>query len=290
LAATSIDNPNMLTQCVPQAPYGKGVGAIHRGLEILELFAVEQVPLTVNEISTKLGFPQSSTSVLLHGLTDLGYLAHDRRARTFYPTVRVTFLGMWLQHRILDHGSLLHFMESLAHKSGHVVLLATQNGLHAQYMHIVSARISRVGLKPGLMRPICRAAVGKVLLATKHDDEILRIVRNANAIETTLAPVNGEQLLGEIQECRRSGFAFSFGNVTAGSSVIATRVPVDIAGAPIAIGIGVHTHEFEALREPMMALLRTALDEYFSSVGASDAAGVWTPVRQEGYAVSARGN
>jgi len=278
-----------LTEFVPQAPYGKPVGAIHRALEILELFAVEQAPLGVGEISAKLGYPQSSTSVLLHGLADLGYLVNDRRARTFYPTVRVTFLGMWLQHRILNHSSLLQFMESLACKSGHVALLAMQNGLHAQYVHIVSARSSRVGLKPGLLRPICRAAVGKVLLATKDDEEIRRIVRNVNAIETPLAPpVDAEALLAEISECRRTGFAFSFGKVTPGSSVIATRVPVDVAGAPIAIGVGVHTHEFEQLREPVMALLREALDEYFPADGGGDASGSWTPARQGEYAVPRR--
>lgn len=278
-----------LTECITHAPYGKSVGAIHRALEILELFAVEQTPLGVGDVSSKLGYPQSSTSVLLHGLTDLGYLVHDRRARTFYPTVRVTFLGVWLQHRILHHGSLLQFMETLASKSGHVVLLAMRNGLHAQYMHIVSARSSRVGLKPGLLRPICRAAVGKVLLSVNHDDEILRIARNANAIDTHLAPpIDPDALLAEIQDCRRTGFAFSNGNVTRGSSVIATRVPVDVAGATLAIGVGVHTHEFEHVRESIMVLLKDTLKEYFAGTGASDASGSWTSVKQSEYAVSCR--
>jgi len=281
--------PLPLTQCVPQAPYGKSVGAIHRALEILELFAVEQAPLLVSDVSGKLGYPQSSTSVLLHGLADLGYLVHDRRARTFYPTVRVTFLGMWLQHRILRHGSLLQFMETLACQSNHVVLLAMQNGLYAQYIHIVSARSSRVGLKPGLRRPICRSAVGKVLLSIKSDDEIRRIARNANAIDTPMAPpVDAQALLAEIQDCRRTGFAFSYGNVTPGSSVIATRVPVDVTGSPIAIGVGVHTHEFVQVRESIMTLLQETLQAYFSGADTADAVGVWTPVKQREYALAER--
>src|SRR5690606_21547361 len=125
------------TGYVPNDPYGKSVGAVHRSLEILELFAVEQAPLTVGEVSEKLGYPQSSTSVLLHGLHNLGYLMHDRHARTFYPTVRVAFLGLWMHHRIFNEGSLLQLMQTLADRSGHVVLLAHRNGVYAQYLHIV---------------------------------------------------------------------------------------------------------------------------------------------------------
>lgn len=253
-----------LTQVAPDMPYGKAVGSLHRSLEVLELFAVEQRALTVGEVAARLGYPQSSTSVLLHGMSDLGYLQHDRHARTFYPTLRVSFLGMWLHHRVLTQGNLLAFMEMLAVRSGHVAMLAMQNGLDAQYIHIVASRSSRVGLKPGLLRPICRSAVGKVLLSNMPDEQVLRIVRNVNAIDVHFpVPVDGQELLQEISECRRTGFAFSESSVTEGSSVIATRVPTDAGGQPLAVGIGVHTWQRLELREPMMDLLREAIALHF---------------------------
>lgn len=253
-----------LTQVAPDLPYGKPVGSIHRGLEVMELFAVEQRALTVGEVSAKLNYPQSSTSVLLHGLADLGYLQHDRSERSFLPTLRVSFLGMWLHQRALAQGSLLDFMEMLANRSGHVAMLGMRNGNHAQYIHIVSARSSRVGLKPGLLRPICRSAVGKVLLSTLEDQAIQRIVRNVNAIETDFPePVDSSVLMREVAECRRTGFAYSIDAVNKGSSVIAVRVPCDIGDQPLAVGIGVHTWELERLREVVVELLREALAVYF---------------------------
>jgi len=253
-----------LTQVAPDLPYGKPVGSIHRGLEVMELFAVEQRALTVGEVSAKLNYPQSSTSVLLHGLADLGYLQHDRSERSFLPTLRVSFLGMWLHQRALAQGSLLDFMEMLANRSGHVAMLGMRNGNHAQYIHIVSARSSRVGLKPGLLRPICRSAVGKVLLSTLEDQAIQRIVRNVNAIETDFPePVDSSALMREVVECRRTGFAYSIDAVNKGSSVIAVRVPCDIGDQPLAVGIGVHTWELERLREVVVELLREALAIYF---------------------------
>lgn len=274
-----------LTQVAPDMPYGKPVGSLHRALEVLELFAVEQRTLTVGEVAQRLGYPQSSTSVLLHGLSDLGYLQHDRHARTFLPTLRVSFLGMWLHQRVLAQGSLLDFMELLARRSGHVAMLAMPNGLYAQYIHIVSARSSRVGLKPGLLRPICRSAVGKVLLSTMEDEQVLRTVRNANAVDVSFpAPVDGKALLNEIAECRQNGFAFSVDSVTEGSSVIATRVPVDVGGQPLAVGIGVHTWQREELLEPMKELLREALATHFPQ-GACEAERPRIQVPQAGYQV-----
>ena len=274
-----------LTQVAPELPYGKPVGSLHRSLEVLELFAVEQRPLTVGEVAERLGYPQSSTSVLLHGLSDLGYLQHDRHARTFLPTLRVSFLGMWVHESVLAQGSLLDFMEGLASRSGHVAMLGTQNGIHAQYIHIISARTSRVGLKPGLLRPICRSAVGKVLLSTMDDEEVLRIVRNVNAIDVDFpAPVDGRALLKEIEECRRTGFAFSVDSVTQGSSVIAARVPADVGGQPLAVGIGVHTWQREELQESIMQLLREALATHFPP-GAQGAERRRVQAPQAGYQV-----
>lgn len=275
-----------LTQVAPELPYGKPVGSLHRSLEVLELFAVEQRPLTVGEVAVRLGYPQSSTSVLLHGLGDLGYLQHDRHARTFLPTLRVSFLGMWIHQSVLAQGSLLDFMEGLASGSGHVAMLGVQNGIHAQYIHIVSARTSRVGLKPGLLRPICRSAVGKVLLSTMDDAQVLRIVRNVNATDLDFPePVDGKALLKEIAECRRTGFAFSVDAVTEGSSVIAARMPVDVAGQPLAVGIGVHTWQREELQESIMQLLREALAAHFPPGGAGpERRRIQVP--QAGYAVT----
>jgi DNA-binding IclR family transcriptional regulator len=288
--SADIEEPSsedILTRRFPEAPYGYTAGSIHRGLEILELFAVEQTPLTVGTIASKLGYPQSSTSVLLRGLTELGYLEHDRVARTFQPTLRVTFLGMWLHQGTLAQGSLLEFMERLASASGHVALLGMQNGLYAQYVHIVAARSSRVGLKPGLLRSICRSAVGKVLLSSKTDDEVRRIVRNANAVDTHYpSPVDAEALLHELAECRSTGWAETCNSITQGSAVIATCVPISSGGVPLAVGIGVTSTEVEELRPFIRDLIRETITKYFGSDNHSSGAArtrVFAP--QTSYAV-----
>jgi DNA-binding IclR family transcriptional regulator len=269
-----------------EAPYGRRTGNVHRALEILEVFAVEQRPLSVGEVAERLGYPQSSTSVTLHSLVELGYLEQSSRSRTFLPTLRVVFLGMWMHQRILDEGSLLAIMQELASVSGNVVALGMENGLHVQYIHVVAVRPTSIGLKPGLLRPICRAAIGKVLLSLKSDAEVRRIVAHANAVETHYpAPVDPDSLLEELSECRRTGFAQSVDGVTSNSSVIAARLPVHVGGAPVGIGIAVPTSSLEALRPRLVALLRDTFAAYFDPSRKAGARP--TVVAARGYPVGA---
>ena len=67
-----------------------------RVLEIFEYLSDRRGPATVTEISLSLGYPQSSTSVLLKCLWNLGYLSQDPITRAYQPTSRVAQLGNWV--------------------------------------------------------------------------------------------------------------------------------------------------------------------------------------------------
>jgi DNA-binding IclR family transcriptional regulator len=62
------------------------VKSAQRVLELLEFFAEERRPAPVGVIAQALGWPQSSTSVLLKGLAETGFFDHDARAGLYAPT------------------------------------------------------------------------------------------------------------------------------------------------------------------------------------------------------------
>ncbi len=72
------------------------VKSARRVLEILERFEAEKRPLGVSEIAQVLGYPLSSTSMLLNTLARLGYLNLDPASRKFAPTMSVAMLGDWI--------------------------------------------------------------------------------------------------------------------------------------------------------------------------------------------------
>jgi DNA-binding IclR family transcriptional regulator len=67
-----------------------------RVLEVFEFFAERKAGATVNDVCTSLGYPQSSTSVLLKCLHSLGYLDYEASTRHYAPSARVRALGEWI--------------------------------------------------------------------------------------------------------------------------------------------------------------------------------------------------
>ncbi|AZG11125.1 transcription regulator [Pigmentiphaga sp. H8] len=216
------------------------IKSARRVLEIFEFFAQTHAATTVKELSQCLGYPQSSTSLLLKSLLAQGYLRYDPPTRTYYPTLRVMLLGSWVHDEIFGNGSLISLLEGLRREFGHSVLLGMRQGIHVRY--IVTLCAETTGLPPyatGILRPVCRAAVGKILLAGLRNTEISLIARRANAQETDPAcKVAVPELLADIEACRERGWAESRGRVVAGRNVIAMALPPVPGQMDLAIGLG----------------------------------------------------
>jgi DNA-binding IclR family transcriptional regulator len=246
-------------------------GSSHRALEVLELFSVEQRPLTVSAVAAALEYPQSSTSVLLQQLAQLGYLHHDRSARTYQPTIRVMFLGVWLHHRLLHEGNLARLAEALAKASGRLVRLAMQNGLYVQYIRTELGRALDVDLRPGQQRSLCRSAVGKALLTAKTKDEVERLVRHINAIDGPHV-VRLSELWEELEACRARGYVESVDGIVRGISAIGMLLPITELETPLAISICLPSRRLDALREPTVQLMRDTIHRFLPSAPLAEAA------------------
>ncbi|WP_137178933.1 IclR family transcriptional regulator [Roseomonas sp. AR75] len=234
-----------------------------RTLEVLEFFAVTHRPATVMEVARALGYPQSSTSVLLGGLTRLGYLEFDAAARSYRPTLRVLLLGAWQQEALFGDTHLLRLLEELRRRSGFAVLLGMRQQAHVQY--ILTLRSPR-GMVPqeqraGLLKPLCRAAVGLALLLGLPDADVARLARRANAEERDPSlRVSIPALLDELAEGRARGWVESCGRVVPGASVIAMPLPALRGHPPLAVGLGGRQEAVRRARAEMIAALRATCE------------------------------
>jgi DNA-binding IclR family transcriptional regulator len=68
------------------------VKSAERTLALFELFSLHQRPMGVGEISSLLGIPQPSVSMLVRNLANLGYLERNRAAHT-YALRLIAFAG-----------------------------------------------------------------------------------------------------------------------------------------------------------------------------------------------------
>ena len=243
------------------------VKSAERTLAIFEYFAVHKRPATTGEISLALGWPQSSTSVLLRSLVVMGYLTSDGSRRAYYPSMRFALLGSWLGEALFPFGNLTETMRRISREAEGTVVLAVQSELDAQYIHIVGDPDSmHVPVHSGMRRPMGRVGVGKILLSLKSDDEIRLLVRRINAEESNprqrleLTP-----LLDEIGECRSRGYARSNGSIHQHADSIAMNVPLPKGQPPMAIGVGGERRRVQERCNEIVHLMKEALRPYHSA-------------------------
>lgn len=226
-----------------------------RVLEVFEFFATRRLPASVSEVCSGLGYPQSSTSVLLKSLHTLGYLAYDMAARRYVPTPRVTLLGSWLQE---NADGLPTLLEALQRATGETVLLAQQAGMNVEYAEVLrGAAESSSTPTPGVERSLVGTASGRILLARMSDAQALRILRRTNADEDrTGERVDERELLDALREARLTGFAMTSGKTNQELGGIATLAPQVPGQPPLAIAVAATTERIVKYRDQIIAKLK----------------------------------
>lgn len=241
-------------------PESTTVKSARRVLEILEYFAQGVARATVKQIATDLDYPQSSTSMLLASLAKLDYLRFDPDDRSFSPTLRVMLLGSWLQDQLFAQGSLVASMERLRLRTGQTVMIGLRQGVHVRFILSLQSRSSPAPRYPvGVLRPVCRSAVGKVLLSALSDAEVLRIARHANAQQTDPADrVSTRELLAEMAQVRTQGWAMTMDYPRPNLATLAVALPQMPGQPPMALTVGSNKLIMLARHGQFLAELRAA--------------------------------
>lgn len=240
------------------------VKSAQRVLELLEFFAEWRRPASVKEICQSLGYPQSSTSVLMRSLCDSGYFDHEPRTGMYVPNVRLALATAWIGEHLFSEQSLLRLMERILASCGHTVMIGTQQGVHVRYLHVLQAtRSERFTTKTGSLRPLFRSAPGKMLLTTKMEREIPALLRRANALETDpQLRIDLPRALREREEAQRNGYAMSMGTSMPGAAALAILLPVPHDHEPMTLSLGGPMREIRRDRDRLVALLNDAVTDF----------------------------
>lgn len=238
------------------------VKSAQRVLELLEYFAEERRPATVGMVAQALGWPQSSTSVLLRGLCESGYFDQDPRTGLVAPGVRIALATAWIQEQLYSEHSLLRLMEGVLDQTGHTVMIGVRHGVHVRYLHVLQAtRDGRFTAKTGSLRPLFRSAAGKMLLTTLPEREVGMLLRKANAMESDPAHRAAfAEVVRELQAVRQQGYAVSMGTSVPGAAALATLIPVARDREPMTLSVGGPMSEVHGDRERLAAVLHAAVE------------------------------
>ena len=213
--------------------------SIKRTLEVLEYFDEYKTRASVGEISRELGYQQSSTSILLKSLLNLGYLAHDEKTRTYSPTARVALLGRGIRAHILGDGNLMAALDEISSKTGELIFLASSAGLAVHYIYVIPATNPlRMHLRVGAVRPLTGSATGHLFLSIRTDAEIADIVRRTHEIDESGAQNQLDEVMRSVRKIRKKGFVLSTKTVTPGGGVLAMMLPLRFDSQAVAVCLG----------------------------------------------------
>lgn len=142
--------------------------ALQKGLEILELLATSDAPMSLTDISGKLGRSVSELFRMLQVLEEHGYLA--RLGEGYELTNRLFLLGMSkpLTKDLLS--CALPAMRELCNKTGQSAHLAVASGAEMVVIaHIEAPGLLGFSVRLGYRRPLTESASGMTLLAFQSD-------------------------------------------------------------------------------------------------------------------------
>ena len=235
-----------------------------RVMAIFECFEDVKRPLTISELVRLMGVPQSSMSALMKSLLAQGFVDYDTRARTYTPSVRVALLGSWLMGGAQNQDNLLGIMQELNAETGDTVMLGVLNGVETQYIHVINSyQRLRFHLRPGMMRPMFRTAIGLVLASLRDDAEIGRMVRRVNTeSERSEDLIHETDVMARVKEVRENGYLITSNLATPGAGVVATLLRNGPSTRLLAIGIGAPNPRLVSGRDFLIDKLMTAVDRY----------------------------
>jgi DNA-binding IclR family transcriptional regulator len=231
-----------------------------RAIEILEYFMGVRKARSMSEIALSLGYPQSSTTVLLKTLVTLGYLNFDRRERVYFPTPKVTSLGDWVPRALFGSSRVVEAMRDVHAATGETVSINTKNDIYIQYVQIVqSVQALRFQVDEGTLRPLTLSAVGWLLMSTMSDDKIDNIVRRANIACDKADRVTIASIMDRVRDIRAKGYGYAEDIPFIGGGTICMLLPMKIHNQPAVLGLGGARDRIRENKDRYLAVLQRAV-------------------------------
>lgn len=234
----------------------KPVKSAARVLDILELLARSDNPLTLSEVSGTLSLPKSSTYLLLQTLARRGYVESASGVGTFRLGMRV----MELAGAYSSKADLLQQFRPVARQlvaaCEETVQLAVLDGVEVVYLAKEDGtRPVRLVSHVGKRLPAHATALGKVLLAALPDSELAaRLSHGPLAQMTPWTIVTFDHLMRELAQVRALGYAVDREEVV--EDLYCFAAPVHNQGGRVIAAISVSIPKSRVAEEDFLRHIR----------------------------------
>ncbi|MEU0073017.1 IclR family transcriptional regulator [Streptomyces sp. NPDC006332] len=186
----------------------RGVKSAARTVALLELLAARgERPSRLDELAEDLDVPRSSMYQLLKTLVDCGWVRSDATGSLYGIGIRALLTGTSYLDGDRRIRTVRPYLDEASDALGETIHLARLDGCDVVYLatresHEYLRTISRVGRRV----PAHAGALGKALLAERHDDE-LPLPEGALAALTQNTHTSRAALLADLAGVRERGYS-----------------------------------------------------------------------------------
>jgi IclR family transcriptional regulator, acetate operon repressor len=208
-----------------------------RTLDLFEVFARVQGPLSLTELANMLGSPASSTHALVKTLRQRGYVYVLEDRKLILPTKRILAVAELIARSDPIVEMFQPEMEKLLAATDETIILGKRQGDYITYLEVLESRRSiRYSAKPGDIKPLHSSAIGKAMLSVLSEPDLLAIIRKVGlkrVTESTIVTIDA--LMKDIRAGRKKNLFITRGeNVP---DVMALAVSIKLGGEPLSIAI-----------------------------------------------------
>lgn len=197
--------------------------AVDRVLNVLDTLRARPRGASLVEIASATGLPRSSAFRYLATLEARGYVERDANGSAYRLGTALADARPRLSSLA---ASAKPHLEELRDRLQDTVNLGVLDGTRVTYLEILESPMAvRFAVRPGDRNPIHCTALGKALAAQLDDAEIRRILAAEGMARVTPRTITEPvQLLREIAEVRRRGFAVESGENEEGGGCVAVVI------------------------------------------------------------------
>jgi IclR family transcriptional regulator, acetate operon repressor len=218
------------------------VKSASRTLDVFELFAREQRPLTLSELAAALDAPLSSCFNLVRALKGRGFLFGVGARRQIYPTRKMYDVASAISASEPWLRRMMPRLEALRDQTQETAILGKEQGGRVIYLAVLEGPQNiRYTARPGDLKPLHSSSIGKTLLATMKPRARADVLAKLPLDAMTDATITDRaRLVEEIERSAAQGYSITRGENVA--DVMAVAMPVKVAGDTYGIAVAGPMH------------------------------------------------
>jgi len=202
------------------------VGALAKGINVLNFIADSGVPTGITQLSTHLNLSIGAVQRMTFTLSKLDYLRKATNAQGYILGPKSWALGLTIVNQI-DLRNITHpYLEDLSDKVGEIVSLGILEGTEMIYIdRIKTNHILNLNLNVGAKLPAYATSLGKAIAAFLPESELTEFLGRVDWKRLTRNTITDKnKFMEELRGIRRRGFSVNRGENDIGIRSVAAPV------------------------------------------------------------------